>query len=220
MTRPQTPTSDLATKQGGATPRPVARTSSYVPPLVAPPPEPHLAPTRPPLAQKAPAPVLVKVPPPLSVRLVQLAWVISLIGGAASIVYAFVIRLQQLPAIEKLAKSVQPGRAHATYESAAQILFWCVFGGMIVVVLAQIALFVSFGNRRSNVRWWLFATLFLQGVVLIFAHEFLAFGDRGRPLELLLAGQYAFVILALLLSLLPPALRWSARRYDIRRGDA
>jgi drug/metabolite transporter (DMT)-like permease len=115
---------------------------------------------------------------------------------------------------------VQPGRAHATYESAAQILFWCVFGGMIVVVLAQIALFVSFGNRRPNVRWWLFATLFLQGVVLIFAHEFLAFGDRGRPLELLLAGQYAFVILALLLSLLPPALRWSARRYDIRRGEA
>lgn len=220
MTRPpQAPTSDLATRPGAGPTSPAARTTSYVPPLVAPPPEPHLAPSRPALAQKAPPPVLVKAPRPFTVRLVQLMWVVSLLGGAAAIVYAFIIRLQQLTAIEKLVKTVQPGRAHATYESAAEILYWCVFGGMIAVMLVQIALFVSFRNRRPNVRWWLFASLFLQGIVLIFAHEVIALGDRGRPLELLLAGQYAFIVLALLLSLLPPVLRWSARRYDIRRGD-
>jgi len=213
-------TSDLARRQaGGAAGSPAVRTGSYVPPLAAPPPEPHVAPARPPLREKAPAPVLVKNRPPVTVRMVQLFWILSLLGGAAAVAYSFIIRATQLGVIAKLVKGVDAGRAAATYDSAAQILYWCAFGGMVVVIFIQIVSFVSFRNRRSNVRWWQFGSLFLQGIVLIFIHQVIALGDHGRPLEIILAVQYALAILALCVSLLPPALHWSARKYDIRRGQ-
>ena len=220
MTRQQPPaTSDLANRPaaGGVTST-SARTVSYVPPLTTPPPEPHLAPARPPLREKAPAPVLAKAKPPFSVRASEFLWGLSLLVGAAGVVYAFIIRAAQLPAVEKLIKGVEAHRAAATYDSAAQIAFWCVFGGMIAVVFAQVILFVSFRNRRPNVRWWQFATFFLQAVVIAFAHELIAMGERGKPLEIILAGQYGLAILAFLVGLLPPALHWTARKYDIRRG--
>ncbi|NNC11931.1 hypothetical protein HII28_08565 [Planctomonas sp. JC2975] len=164
--------------------------------------------------------MLTKAKPPVSVRVAQVFWILSLVAGAAGVVYAFIIRIAQLPAIEKLVKGVEAHRADSTYESAAQIVFWCIFGAMIAVVFLQIVFFVSFRNRRSSVRWWQFGTLFLQGIVLIFAHELVAMGDRGKPLEIILGTQYLLAIIALCVSLLPPALRWSARKYDIRRGPS
>lgn len=213
------PGSELAPR-GGAAGSPAVRTGSYVPPLVAPPPDPHIAPSRPTLNQKAAPPVLVKMPPPFLVRLAQMLWILSLMTGVVGIVYAFIIRLQQLKPIEKLIKGVVPGRAAETYTSAAELLFWCVFGGMLVIILLEIVHLVSFGNRKPNVRWWQFGALMLQGVVLLLAHEYIAMGDRGQPLQLLLLAQFALAVLGFLVSLLPPALHWSARRYDVRRDAA
>lgn len=213
------PGSDLVPRHGGAPETPAVRSGSYVPPLVAPPPDPRLAPARPTLASKAAAPVLVKAPPPFLVRMAQLLWILSLMVGVVGVVYAFIIRIPQLKPIEKLIKGVVPHRADTTYTSAAEILFWCVFAGMIIIIMLQIVYLVSFGNRKPNVRWWQFGTLVLQGLIVVLAHEYIAMGDRGRPLQYLLYAQVALAALGFLISLLPPALHWSARRYDVRRGD-
>jgi hypothetical protein len=162
--------------------------------------------------------VLVKTTPPFSIRLTQLLWILSFGVGAFSVVYLFVIRQELLPLIADRAKAVTAGRSQQAYESAADIVFWVVFGVLVAVLLAQITLMVSFMSRRPQVRWWQLLTLAVLSLVVVLSPEWVAQGPQGAPLQLLLAAQAALVLLALLVSILPPAVAWSARRFDVRRG--
>jgi hypothetical protein len=175
-------------------------------------------PERPTLAGKDAPPVLVKAPPPFLVRLAQLLWVTSLLAGATAVVYLFVIRQAQLPEIAEIARRVDGNRAEATYTSAADIVFWSVFTPLVAIIMLQIVLQVSFANRRPKVRWWQFGSVLFQAGLVLIAGELVAFGDRGLPLERILMAQVALATLGLLVSVLPPVLRWSARRHDVRRG--
>lgn len=175
-------------------------------------------PRRPSLANKAAAPVLVKIPPPLVVRVGQLLWVLSLFSGGAAVVYLFVIRTAQLPEIADVVRRVDATRVDATYTTVADIIYWSIFGALVVVILVQITLQVSFSSRRPNVRWWQLGTVLVLGGILTLARELVAIGERGTPLTRMLLLQVGLATLGLLFTALPPALRWTARRHDVRRG--
>lgn len=175
-------------------------------------------PVRPSLSNPNAAPVLAKTAPPFSIRLTQLLWVLSFGVGAFSVVYLFVIRQELLPLITERAETVTAGRSEQAYESAADIVFWVVFGLLVGLLLAQITLLVSFMSRRPQVRWWQLLTLALLSLVVVLSPEWVAQGPQAAPLQPLLAAQAALVLLALLVSILPPAAAWSARRFDVRRG--
>lgn len=178
------------------------------------------APARPTLADKPGAPVLVKLPAPASVRLSQLAWVLSLAVGALAVVYLFVIREPLMPDIVALVTGVEADRAEATYQTAADIIYWSVFGSYVAILLVQVTFLVSFSNRRPNTRWWLLGTVLFQGVVFLVCRELVALGDRGVPLVRLLLLQGALALVALLFAAMPGALRWTARRHDVRRTES
>src|SRR5690606_4799076 len=108
---------------------------------------PHEAPARPPLANPNAPPVLVKLTPPFSVRLCQFLWILSFAGGGFTTVYFFVIRAELLPLMADRAREVTPDRADATYEAAADIVFWVVFAIIVGTLLVQITLLVSFMGR-------------------------------------------------------------------------
>lgn len=175
-------------------------------------------PQRPSLADKEAPPVLVKVRPPFLVALSRVLWIASLAAGAAAVIYMFVIRQAQLPEIADRVRAVDGSRQDATYTTAADILFWTVFTPAVVVILLQIMLQVSFANRRPNVRWWQFGSLMFAGGVFLLAREIIAFGERGAPLEQIMLVQLGLAVLGLLVSALPPALAWTARKHDVRRG--
>lgn len=175
------------------------------------------APARPALHDKASAPVLVKLPPPASVRLAQISWILSLVVGGIAIGYLFVIREPLIPDIEGLVREVDAERLDETIRSAADIVYWCVFGALVAVMLVQITSLVSFSNRRTRARWWMLGILLFQGVAYLAARQLVALGDRGIPLERLLLIQLGLSLLGLLFSLLPGALRWTARKHDVRR---
>ena len=176
------------------------------------------APARPPTASPNIAPVLVKLTPPFSVRMSQFFWIISFAVGGFTVVYFFIIRQEQLPLIADVARRVTTGRSDATYTSAADIVFWVLFGLIVAMLLVQITLLVSFMSRRPHVRWWQLSTWGVQVIVLLLSMEWVALGDRGQPLKLLLAAQAGLVLLALLASIFPKAIAWSARQHDVRRG--
>lgn len=138
--------------------------------------------------------------------------------GSFAAVYFFVIRKDLLPLMADVARSVSDGRSDEAYDTSAEILFWVVFALIVGVLLLQIPLLVSFIGRRPQIRWWQLATLLVQVVVVVLSPEWVALGTKGAPLQPLLAAQAALVLLALLVSILPPAIAWSARRYDVRRG--
>ena len=176
------------------------------------------APERPPVVRPNTAPVIVKMTPPFSVRLSQLCWILSFAVGSFAIVYLFVIRERQLPLISDVVRSVTDGRSDETYATASDIVFWSVFGILVALILTQVTLLVSFMSRRPRVRWWQLGTLLLQVVLTLLVSEVVAIGENGEPLFPLLAAQCGLVALALLVSVLPRAMQWSARRHDIRRG--
>ncbi|CAH0223623.1 hypothetical protein SRABI121_03033 [Microbacterium sp. Bi121] len=178
------------------------------------------APRRPEVTSANVAPVLVKLTPPFEVRLSQFFWIISFAVGAFAVVFLFVVREELLPLIEEVARRVTDGRSDETYTSAADILFWIVFGALVAVLLVQITLMVSFTSRRPNVRWWQLSTLALLALVVVLSPEWVALGSHGAQFQAMIAAQAGLVVLALLCSILPRAMSWSARRVDVRRGPA
>ncbi|WP_261165286.1 hypothetical protein [Microbacterium sp. Marseille-Q6965] len=162
----------------------------------------------------------MNLPPPISVRLSETAWILSLVLGAVAVVYLFIIRQDVQPSIIEMAKTVDDSRAEETYTSVADILYWSVFGALVAVLLVQVTLLVSFANRRLKARWGLFGTLLFQAILFLLAREFVVRGDSALPLENILLIQLGLAALGLLFSLLPGALRWTARQHDVRPRGA
>lgn len=149
----------------------------------------------------------------------QLFWILSFAIGGFTTIFFFVIRKEQLPLIVESVRKVVEGRNEQTYDTAADIVYWIVFGTMVAILLIQITLLVSFMSRRPHVRWWQFASLGIQLILLLLSTEWVALGERRESLLLLLAAQAGLVVLALLSSVMPKAMAWTARQHDIRRGQ-
>ncbi|MFC8682710.1 hypothetical protein ACFT30_14430 [Microbacterium ureisolvens] len=175
------------------------------------------APARPSLANPNTAPVLTKLAPPFSVRTAQFFWIISFFVGGFAVVYFFIIRKEQLPLIVEAVRAVDPARNEQTYTTAADIVYWSVFSVIVGVLLVQITLLVSFMARRPHMRWWQLLTWVVQVVTLAIALDLAFTGERAEPLRLILAAQSGLVLLALLSSVMPKALAWSARKHDVVR---
>lgn len=175
-------------------------------------------PERPSLRSANLPPVLVKQPPPVSVRLSQLLWAFSFVVGAVGIVYFFIVRVDQLPLIVDFIRLVDSTRSDETYTAAADIVFWSAFGVMVTLLLIQITLLVSFMSRRSGIRWWQLATLLLQAALFALMTEMLGGGEHVTSLRQVMIGQCGLVLLALISSILPGAISWTARQHDVRRG--
>lgn len=176
------------------------------------------APARPSTSRGDGAPVLVRLTPPFEVRLAQFFWIVSFAVGAFAAIYLFILRGELLPLIEDVARSVTAGRSDETYAAGADIIFWIVFGTLVGVLLTQITLLVSFVARRPQVRWWQLATFAVQLVLVALSPEWVAVGEHGPQLHTVITAQAALVLLALLCSILPRAISWSARRVDVRRS--
>lgn len=175
-------------------------------------------PDRPALTTRNHAPVVAHVPPPLSVRASQLLWILSLAAGGVGVGYAFIVRKDLLDVIGERVLAIDPGRAEETVTLTSDILYWSLFGGLVAVLLVQLVFLVSFANRRPRARWWLFGSMLLHGGLLVVAVEFAALETSAEPLRLILLAQLGLAALGLLVSLIPAALRWTARGVDIRRG--
>ena len=114
----------------------------------------------------------------------QLFWILSFAVGGFSVVYMFIIRAEAAAPHRRHVRGVAEGRSDETYDAAADIVFWIVFGIMVAVLLIQITLLVSFMGRRPHVRWWQLATLGVQVILLLLSMEWVAIGDR-RPVACL-----------------------------------
>lgn len=175
-------------------------------------------PQRPSLATSNLPPVVDHVPPPLSVRASELFWVLALAVGAVAIVYLFIVRPEQVEVLTERVRAIAPDRPEGTLTTAADIVYWVLFGTLLAVVLLQLLFLVSFANRRPRARWWMFGSLLVLGLVLAFGVEFTQVASPLASLPLILLVQAGLGILALLMSVLPAAIRWTARGVDVRRG--
>jgi hypothetical protein len=178
------------------------------------------SPERPPTTSPHGAPVLTRLPPPFTVRLSQFVWVLSLLVGAVGVVYLFAIRSEQTPLIVEVVRGVVAGRSDEAYRTAADIIYWSVFGVSLGLLLIQVVLLVSFANRKPHVRWWQLATVAGQVLLFLLSSELIVVGEHGPVLRQVLLAQWGLALLALLFSTFRNALNWTARRHDVRRASS
>lgn len=176
-------------------------------------------PPRPSLESANAPPVVIKQPPPFSVRLAQFLWVLSFLAGTVAVGFLVAIREDQLLLIADVVRDVDSARADETYDSAANIVYWSAFGIMVTLLLVQITLLVSFMSRRKGTRWWQFATVVTQFLLFVVIAELVARGDQGVSLRQLMSAQVGLALVAMLTSVFPGAIAWTARQHDIRRGS-
>jgi hypothetical protein len=142
-------------------------------------------------------------------------WIVSILAGTGAVVYLFLIRSAHLDDIVTMVREVDASRADETYRTVADIISWSLFGVLVAILLVQVTAQVSYAARRPGTRWWMFGSLIVLVGVFFAARELVAFGERGAPLAVLLAVQAALVLLGLLFSLLPRALRWTRAGHDV-----
>ena len=143
---------------------------------------------------------------------------LSFLAGTVAVGFLVAIREEQLPQIADAVREVNATRAEETYTSAAEIVYWSAFGIMVTLLLVQITLLVSFMNRRKSTRWWQFGTVAVQFLLFLVIAEMVARGDQGASLRQLMTAQVGPALLAMLMSVFPGAIAWTARQHDIRRG--
>jgi hypothetical protein len=149
------------------------------------------------------------------VALSRFCWIASSLAGAVAAGYLFLIREPHLDAVAERVRGVDGTRADETYRTVADLMSWTLFGVLVAILLVHITTQVSYAGRRPGTRWWMLGLLLTLAGVLVAARELVAFGDRGTPLALMIAVQAGFLALGLLVSVLPPALRWTARGHDV-----
>ena len=181
----------------GSAPRQPAR--SATPP--APPP-------RPPISDASPAPIKAPTPPPASITASRSLWLVSFVLGFLAIGVAFLARTAQVDELQDLIRDLMPDESDATLERAAQLVFWSCIGALVLVMVVEALLLRLVMNRRRGVRWALVLFLFGHAAVAVAADAFLALGDTGVYLRLLLAAQLLLAALAAIVGLFPGAGRW------------
>ena len=165
------------------------------------------------------APVLVKLTPPFSVRMSQLFWILSFAVGGVLRSSTCSSSARSSCRSSPMSPGASPRGARARPTRGRRHHLLVVFGMMVAVLLVQITLLVSFMSRRPHIRWWQLADAGVQVILLL-----LSAGD-GRDRRAGAAAAAIFLrrssdssLLALLASVLPQAIAWSARQHDVRRG--
>jgi hypothetical protein len=169
---------------------------------------PPAPPPRPPIAYASPAPIKAPTPPPGSITASRSLWVTSFVVGFLAIGLAFLARTAQLDELQELISDLMPGETESTLERAAQIAYWACVGGLVVVIVAEALLLRLVMNRRRVIRWVMLLFLFVHAGVAVAADAFLALGDAGLFVRLLLATQLLLAGIAAVVALLPGAGRW------------
>lgn len=165
-------------------------------------------PPRPPMSNRSPAPITAPAPPPTAITAARMLWITSFLLGFLAIGVAFLARASQVDELQELIGDLMPGESDSTLERAAGIVYWACVAGIVLVILVEALLLRLVMSRRRGVRWAMLLFLFAHAAVAVVADTFLALGDAGGYLRLLLAAQLLLAGIAAIVALLPGSGRW------------
>lgn len=165
-------------------------------------------PARPPIADDTKPPVLRKIPVPRLVKLARTFWVLSFVAGGAAVFIAFVSRDTLITELTETIGRLAPGYSEDDVTALVDVAYWSSVAGLGLVITLEAILLGFVLNRRGGARWLQLPMLVLHAGVVLVATAFIAIGDWGVLVELLLVAGLVLAIAGWVLCLFPAANRW------------
>lgn len=165
-------------------------------------------PARPPIADDTRPPVLRKIPIPKLVRLARTFWILSFVTGGVAVFIAFISRDTVVTELTETIGRLAPGYSEAEVSSLVDLVYWSSVAGLALVITIEAILLGFLLNRRGGARWLQLPALVLHTGVVLVASAFIAIGDWGALVQVLLVAGLALAAAGWVLCLFPPANRW------------
>ena len=174
--------------------------------------DPTPPPARPPMSVETRPPVLRKIPVPRLVRLARSLWISSFVLGGASVFIAFLSRDTLIAELTDELGRLAPGYDEDEVAALVDAVYWSSIAGLGLVIAVEAVLLGVLLNRRGGARWAQLPVLVLHAGMVLVASAFLAIGDWGALVGLLLLAGLALAFAGWVLCLLPQANRWFRMR--------
>lgn len=169
-------------------------------------------PARPPMSDETKPPVLRKIPVPKVVKLARSLWILSFVLSGAAVFIAFLSRDTLIVELTETIGRLAPGYTEAEVTSLVDVVYWLSVAGLGLVITIEAVLLGLMLNRRGGARWGQLPVLALHTGVVLVASAFLAIGDWGALVELLLLAGLVLAFAGWVLCVFPEANRWFRKK--------
>jgi hypothetical protein len=142
------------------------------------------------------------------VKVARFLWLTSFVIGLAVIAFAFLSRIDHVERLSDVIADVDPGRAEATLDTVATIVFWSSLGAVALILVIEALLLHAVVRRHRWAQWAQLVVLLIHACVVLFAGTFIALGDQGMLIAVLLIAQLLLGGIALVVSVLPGSGAW------------
>jgi hypothetical protein len=170
--------------------------------------DPTPPPARPPMSDDSKPPVLRKIPVPRVVRIARILWIFSFVLAGAAVLIAFLSHQTLTAELTTTLGRLTPGYSEDEVATFVDVAYWSCIAGLGVVITSEAILLGFVLNRRGGARWLQLLALALHVVVVVIALAFLAIGDWGAIVALLLPSGLLLAVTGWVLCLVGPANRW------------
>ncbi|BBE22122.1 hypothetical protein MN0502_10050 [Arthrobacter sp. MN05-02] len=170
-----------------------------------------MRPPRPELSNAVPPPIVRERTAPPSVRSAGGLWLLGVVAGVVSLVFAFIDREAHLATLRETAGELDTQVDAAGVDQVASVALWGTLGLFALVLLIEALLVRPLLRGRGGTRWAVLAMVVVDAGAVLLVFAFLGDDSPGfHPAPHLAALHLVLAVLALLLWLLPPASRWFA----------
>jgi hypothetical protein len=178
--------------------------------------DPTPPPARPPMSDDSKPPVLRKVPVPRVVRIARTFWILSFVLGGAAVLITFLSHGSITAELTTTLVRLTPGYSEDEVATFVDVVYWSSIAGLGVVIMSEAILLAFIVNRRGGARWWQLLVLVLHIGVVVVALAFIAIGDWGTLVTLLLLAGLALAVTGWILGLVGPAGRWFRLKDEVQ----
>ena len=178
--------------------------------------DPTPPPARPPMSDDSKPPVLRKIPVPRVVRIARTFWILSFVLGGAAVLITFLSHGSITAELTTTLVRLTPGYSEDEVATFVDVVYWSSIAGLGLVIMSEAILLAFILNRRGGARWWQLLVLVLHVVVVVVALAFIAIGDWGTLVALLLLAGLALAVTGWVLCLVGPAGRWFRLKDEVQ----
>jgi hypothetical protein len=172
-----------------------------------------MRPTRPEMSNAVPPPIVRQHRPPPLLRVAGGLWLLGVGTGAVSLVFAFLDREAHLDDLRETALTLDSQLDAARVDEVVSIALWGTMGAFALVLLVEALLVEPLLRGQGWARWVLLGTVVLNAGAVLLVLAFLGNDSPGfQPVPHLAVAQLLLAVVALVLTLLPPAARWFRER--------